>query len=170
MKDKLVSIGKVTNFQGIKGEVKVGFTQGKEEQLEDLDVFFYELPSGFRTLTKESLRFHKKFAVIKFKEINSVDEAIEIKGKNLYTEINQVRKCLGEDEYLFDDLAGMSVYDDKGVLVGEVDFAADQGSGSILVIKNNDKQYLVPFIKQFVTEVDAINRKITIKPIKGLLD
>ena len=29
----LISIGKILNFHGIKGEVKLGYTKGKEEQL-----------------------------------------------------------------------------------------------------------------------------------------
>jgi 16S rRNA processing protein RimM len=170
LKDKLVSIGKILNFQGIKGEVKVGYTFGREDQLENLDVFFYESPSGFQKLSKESLRFHKKTAIIKFREINSIDEAIELKGKNLYTEEKNVRNNLEENEYLIDDLIGLDVYDNAGNFIGKVEFIADQGSGNIIGIKSNEKEHLVPFVKEFVPEVDISNKKIIIKPIPGLIE
>ncbi|MFA6989677.1 MAG: ribosome maturation factor RimM [Candidatus Gastranaerophilaceae bacterium] len=170
LKDKLISIGKILNFQGIKGELKVGYTQGREKQLESLNVFFYETSSGFQKLSKESLRFHKKIAVIKFKEINSIDETVELKDKILYTEKNKIINSLEENEYFINDLIGLTVYDDKENFIGEVEFIADQGSGSIIGIKNDKKHHLVPFIKEFVTEVDISKRKITIKPIPGLIE
>ena len=36
----LISIGKILNFHGIKGEVKLGYTKGKEEQLKGLSTVY----------------------------------------------------------------------------------------------------------------------------------
>ena len=36
MNSKLISIGKILNFHGIKGEVKMGFTSGKESVIKSL--------------------------------------------------------------------------------------------------------------------------------------
>ena len=34
MADELISIAKILNFHGIKGEAKLGFTKGREKQVE----------------------------------------------------------------------------------------------------------------------------------------
>ena len=41
--------------------------------------------------------------------------------------------------------------------------------GAILVIKNGDKESLVPFVDEFIDSVDLENGKIYINPIEGLL-
>ena len=35
MDKKYISIGKITNFHGIMGEVKVGYTKGKEKGIKE---------------------------------------------------------------------------------------------------------------------------------------
>ena len=38
--DELISIGKILNFHGIKGEVKLGYTKGKETQIQNLKTVY----------------------------------------------------------------------------------------------------------------------------------
>ncbi len=66
--EKLLSIGKILNFHGISGEVKVGYTEGTEQMLEEIDVFTAEKDSKTVSLTPQKIRFHKNTAIIKFKE------------------------------------------------------------------------------------------------------
>ena len=40
----------------------------------------------------------------------------------------------------------------------------------ILVIENNEKEYLVPNIKEFVIKIDSENKKIIINEIEGLIN
>ena len=39
MSDKLLSIAKILNFHGIKGEAKLGFTKGREKQIETVGFY-----------------------------------------------------------------------------------------------------------------------------------
>lgn len=41
--DELISIGKVLNFHGIKGEVKAGYTKGKENQIKEIKTVVIEV-------------------------------------------------------------------------------------------------------------------------------
>ncbi|MGN0015652.1 MAG: ribosome maturation factor RimM, partial [Candidatus Gastranaerophilaceae bacterium] len=72
--NNLISIGKVLNFHGIKGEVKVGYTKGREKQIEQLETVFIDVEGSFHTFSVETVRFHKQHALIKFKEINSIND------------------------------------------------------------------------------------------------
>lgn len=171
---KLLSIGKILSFHGIKGELKVGYTQGKESQLKNIKEIFAvkeENPSYLIKLTIEQLRFHKNFAIIKFKEINSVDEVLEVKGAFLKAKKSELEKYLEEGEFYVDDLVGMDVFDIEGNDIGEVKGIIDIKEENLLEISDkNNKKYLIPFVKDLVPEVDIKNRKVVIKSIPGLIE
>ena len=59
MQEKLISIGKIINFHGIAGEVKVGYTKGKEHQLLGENAFFVQKDGEYKELTLSKIRFHK---------------------------------------------------------------------------------------------------------------
>ena len=78
---KLISIGKILNFHGIKGEVKMGFTAGNENLIKSLKQVFVFQNNVKISLDIASVRFHKSFAIVKFKQINSINEVIKNYGK-----------------------------------------------------------------------------------------
>lgn len=170
--NNLISIAKILNFHGIKGEAKIGFSKGKEEMISSLKKVFLDFEGQKRELNVVSSRFHKQFAIIKFKEINSIDELMPYKGGNLYISKEIVEENLGEDEFLIEDLIGMSVFDNEDELVGIVQSVGENAANDILCVKPTDpefEQFLIPFVKEFVPVVDVKKRKIVIKPIEGLL-
>lgn len=170
--ENLISIAKILNFHGIKGEAKVGFSKGKEEQISALKKVWVNSGNEKRELNIKTVRFHKQFAIIKFDEINSIDELMEVKGENLYISKEIVEKSLDEDEFLIEDLIGMMVFDNEDELIGTVQTVGSNAANDILCIKpeNPDyNQFLIPFVKELVPVVDIKKRKIIIKPIEGLL-
>jgi len=170
MEKNFISIGKITNFHGISGEAKVGYTQGKEHQFLGETTFYIRNENEFLPLTLDKIRFHKNTAIIKFKELNSVNEVLEYKGKLLYLPMESLRNNLENDEFLVDDLVGVKVFDENGNEIGVVDCIDKHGGNDLLSIKNNDKKFLVPFVKALVPTVDLQNGKIVIHAIEGLVD
>ena len=120
MSDNLISIAKILNFHGIKGEAKIGFTKGRENQIEALKKVFAKKNGQYSELNVSSVRFHKHFAIIKFKEFQTVNDVEEFKGCDLYLSKEEVEETLANDEYLISDLIGMDVYDEDGSCVGTI--------------------------------------------------
>lgn len=164
--NELISIGKIINFHGILGEAKVGYSDPK--RIEGAKkVIVKNTP-----LNIEKIRFHKNFAIVKFKEISDINELLNFKGENIYLAKEEVKNQLEEEEYLIDDLVGLNVFDDKDDFIGIVDSIAKSTGNDILSIKPEDEKFgniLVPFVKELVPTVDVKAKKIVIKPIKGLL-
>lgn len=166
----LISIGKIINFHGIKGEVKLGYTKGKEQQLENLSTVYAKKNNETIELTITSLRFHKGFAIVKFKELNSINEVMELKGLIVYIGKDIVSNKLQEDEYFTSDLKGLEVFDTDGTKLGIVVGVAENGATDLLSVKIRDNStHFVPFVKELVPLVDIQNKKITIKNIDGLI-
>lgn len=86
-------------------------------------------------------------------------------GDDIYISEFDRQDELGENEYYYNDLIGKSVVNQQGEDRGTVIEVRELPQADYLVISYLDKSVLVPFIKEFVTEV---NEKITVKEIEGL--
>ncbi len=170
MGDNLLSVAKILNFHGIKGEAKLGFTKGREKQIESLKKVFVLKNGEYTELNVSSVRFHKHFAIIKFKEFLTVNDVEEYKGCDIFLQKEIVEEHLDDDEYLINDLIGMDVYDEDGCCVGVVTAIGENLANDLLSVKdNNGREHLVPFVKELVPVVDMTNKKIVINNIEGLI-
>ena len=168
--DNLISIAKILNFHGIKGEAKLGFTKGREVQIESLKKVFAKKNGEFFELNVSSVRFHKHFAIVKFKEFQTVNDVEEYKGCDLYLSKDEVAETLDNDEYLISDLIGMDVYDEDGSCVGVITAIGENLANDLLSVKDaNGKEHLVPFVKELVPVVDLKGRKVVVNNIEGLI-
>ena len=91
---KFVSVGKILNFHGIKGEAKVGFTKNQEDFFCSLDKVFVKKDNEYLPLIIKNSRLHKNIALVQFEGINSIDELLEYKGAFLYVEEETSEKTL----------------------------------------------------------------------------
>lgn len=165
MKNSFISVGKILNFHGVKGEAKLGYTKNREEFLAQLEgVYINE-----KYFEIETLRFTPKCAIIKLKGINSLNEILEYKGALVFVEESVARDNLEEDEFLIDELVGLDVYDGE-TRVGAVVGVSNNGASDLLSVKTLNKTIaLVPFVKAIVLSVDIKSRRIQINNIEGLL-
>ena len=166
-----VSIAKVLNFHGINGELKLGFTKGKEEQIQNLKEVYFLIENEYIPYNVSSVRFHKQFAIMKLKEFNNINEILKFKGENIYIPKSVVEENLKDDEYLIDDLIGAEVFNQNNEKIGTVRSVEENAAGSLLAITTTSKKNcLIPFINHFVTKVDTANKLITINEIEGLIE
>ena len=168
---KYVSVGKILNFHGIKGEAKVGFTKNQEDFFLSLDSVFVKKDNKYISLKITNSRLHKGFALVKFENINSVNDLLEYKGTFLYVEDSTIRNSLEEDEFLIDELVGLEVFDENNKKQGFVVGVSNNGASDLLSVKTNSKKIvLIPFVKAIVTGVSIKDKKVTINNIEGLLE
>ena len=64
----------------------------------------------------------------------------------------------------------MDVYTDHGTFVGKVDKLIDITYQTLIVVKQNGKEALIPMVEKFIKDIDLANSKITIIPAEGLID
>src|SRR5574344_1159235 len=146
---KYISVGQILNFHGIQGEAKIGFSKNQEDFLTKLDVVYIEKNKKYFPLTISSLRFNKKFAIIKFKEINSINELMAYKGMLIFTQEDTIRENLEENDFLIDELTGLDVFDENDEKVGVVVGVCNNGINDFISVKSKTKKIsLVPFIDE----------------------
>ena len=170
--DKYVSVGKILNFHGIKGEAKVGFSQNRQDFVLSLKNVYVKVGHEYKEFAITSSRLNNKFLIVKFDGIDSIDELLNYKGCLLFVKEETIRENLEEDEFLIDELVGMGVFDrETGKSLGFVIGVSNNGATDLLSVKTNTKHVcLIPFVKAIVPDVDIKEKKILINNIEGLLE
>jgi 16S rRNA processing protein RimM len=97
---------------------------------------------------------------------------LPLKGALLFVDESVIRDTLEEDEFLIDELVGLSVFDNAdGKKLGFVVGVSNNGASDLISVKTQTKKIcLIPFVKAIVPVVDIQNKKIEINNIEGLLE
>lgn len=168
--NKYVSVGKILNFHGVRGEAKVGYSKNQQDFLLSLDKVFVLYNNDYLPLNIKTVRFNNKFALIKFDGIDTVNDIVQYKGCLLFVQEKTIRENLDEDEFLIDELVGMNVVANEKV-VGIVVGVSNNGQSDFLSVKTPSKKIsLVPFVKAIVLKVDIKKKIVEIDNIPGLLE
>lgn len=169
---KFVSVGKIINFHGIKGEAKVGYSKNQQDFFVSLETVYLKNDGEYLPLKILSAKPHKNMMIVKFEGINSINEILPYKGSLLFVEDTVIRENLEEDEFLIDELVGLEVFDNEdGKKLGFVIGVSNNGASDLISVKTNSKKIcLIPFVKAIVPIVDIQNKKIIINNIEGLLE
>jgi len=168
---KFVSVGKILNFHGIKGEVKVGFSKNQQDFFLSLKSVFVNKSNEYLSLEIEYSKISKNYAIVKFVGIDSINDVIDMKGTVLFVEETTIRENLDEDEFLIDELVGLSVQSAEGKNLGFIIGVSNNGASDLLSVKTNSKHVcFVPFVKAIVTDVNLKDKVVTINNLEGLLE
>jgi len=168
---EFVSVGKILNFHGIKGEMKVGYSRSQRDFVEGLGNVFLHIDNKYIEFEVEYIKFIKNFAIMKFKNIDNINDIIDYKGLLVFADKTTIRESLGKDEFLIDELTGLEVFDADGVKIGFVVGVSNNGASDLLSIKTKSgKISLVPFVNALVPTVDISNKRIIINKIEGLIE
>lgn len=172
-KQNLVLYGKITKRHGLYGEVKVFAFGGHPETLSGIGKVYVEVPGREepRRFGLSRIKIQKNVAIVKLEDVDTPEAADALKNLHVLVEKDDLHPP-GEDEYYWTDLIGLRVCTSHGDNIGEVRDLIDSGGYDILVIKSPErgKEFLVPFVKKFVTAVDLEALMITVEPVEGLLE
>ncbi len=161
----LLVCGKIVNTHGLRGEVKALYYTDGPDFFEDVKTL--HLSSG-KKLGLRGYRISKGAVLLKLAGIDTVEEAEALVGQEISVSRADLPP-LPEGRYYIADILGMEVVTDEGRVLGKVADVFKTGSNDVYTVRG-DKEYLIPVIDEVVLSTDLDARRITIKPLKGLLD
>ena len=166
---KNLEIGQIVNTFGIKGFVKVNPWVDDVTRFDDLKKVYIKIRKEQKELEIEEVKYHKNQVLMKFKGIETVEQAQNL--RNAYLEIDRKDAIpLEEGQYFIADLLQSEVYSDEGEALGILEDIYNTGSNDIYVVKNElGKSILLPGIPEVIKEVDLENKKIIVHLLKGLV-
>ena len=163
---KYVLIGKIVNTHGLKGEVRILSSFKYKDRVFKKGMKIY-IGKNKTCEIINSYRYHKIFDMITMCGYDDINQILKYKGEYVFVSKDDIK--LLENEYLDEDIIGLKVYVDDRFL-GEVRRIEKHSINEILIVKNDEKNYLVPYNFDIILSIDLEKREMHIKNIVGLFD
>lgn len=164
--DDLVLVGHVTGAYGIKGWVRIRPYSADADAMLYAKTWWLDKPE-LHDVEAMQAKTHGEDVVAQLMGVADRNAAESLKGA-----VVQIRRShfppLSNDEYYWVDLIGLAVENLQGESLGAVVDLMDNGAHPILRVaapmQGDDKQkeWLIPFVDQFVKTVDQQAKKITV--------
>ncbi|GAD15770.1 ribosome maturation factor RimM [Lentilactobacillus otakiensis] len=167
------NIGKIVNTQGLKGEVRViSITDFPDKRFKVGNTVFAKLPNRKEMvgLTIDSVRKHKGFILLHFKNHPSINDVEYLKPSELKIDEDSLSNDdLKPGEYYYHQIIGLDVVDPQGNEIGQVKEILSPGANDVWVVeRDGQKDLLLPKIDSVITNVDLDAGKITADVPEGL--
>lgn len=169
--DQYITVGKIVNTHGNKGMVRVLPLTDFPERFQRERVLNVQLGDVSRQLHIEQSSAHKKFIIIKFREIPDMNAAEELKGALIQVTREELHPLPNGSFYIF-QLLGLKVFDREGSFLGVVNDVLVTGANDVYVVDrdNGVRPLLVPALKDVVLEVDLEQSRMVVSLPEGLVD
>lgn len=160
----MIYFGKIVGVHGLNGDVKLSTNSDfAMERLQKGNVLFIDEKSYEIIHTAKQ----KGNYLLKLGNFTSRTIAEQYVGKDVY--VTEEGITLKKGEFLVRDIIGLSVYEMKTErLIGHVSEVQSNGAQDLWRIqRENQKSFLIPYIKEVVQSVDLLEKKIYVELIEG---
>jgi 16S rRNA processing protein RimM len=168
-----VVVGRLRKPHGLKGECALFpltddpetiFAPGRELWVVDLAG---ETVAG--PLTVERSRSYHRQWLVKFAGVETRDALDEIRKHFLGVPADALGP-LGDDEVYLHELNGFSVRLPDDTPLGLVSAVYELPAGIMIEVQGPKREFLLPYKKEFVRQVDRAGRRLVVTPPEGLLE
>lgn len=161
----MIEVMKIINTHGVKGEMKA-------MHYADSPLFFKKVKTLYdkkeNPFTITAVREGKGCILVTIEGICDMSGAEKMKNVSLFAKREDFPP-LPKGEYYLIDLIDLKAETVDGEEIGIVSDVLEKAAQNLLVIKNGEKEILIPKCDAFVDRVDLEEKKIYITPIEGLI-
>lgn len=159
-------VGEIVGTFGIKGEVKLRPETEFPERFKPGALVWLGAEKSEREI--ETARFHHPHFLLKFKGVETANDAEPLVGEVVYIPAAQATP-LEEGQFYHYQLVNLEVITDKGLDLGRVTDILTTGANDVFVVNGDLGEILIPATKEVVKSIRPDEGKIIITPIEGLI-
>jgi len=164
----LVLIGTIVGAHGLTGTSKIQSYAESLEIFESGATLLVRRPDGSENCYEiDWIKSHSHGALLALKEVTDRDQAESLIGSELYIEKAKLPKLEAGTYYWF-DLIGVSVFTADDRYIGRVDSIIETGANDVYVVKNAEKEILVPALESVVCSIDIESKIMRVELPEGL--
>ena len=164
-----VSVAYITRTHGLKGDVKVVPLSSDPERLYSLSNIFIIQKNGERQEgVIQKVRAIKGGFAVSLADITTVTDAQRIVGSYIAVPENEV-PVLDKETWYHYEIIGIEVYTTDGMCLGKIEDIISTGSNDVYVVRDKDREYLIPAIRDVIKDVDTKGRRMVIALMDGLI-
>ncbi len=177
MRENYLRVGVLTSTHGIRGEMNVFPTTDDIKRFDTLSRVFVDTASGKAAIKRDrglvemkvtGVKYFKNMVILKFEGYDKIEDIEQYKGLDLLV-AREDAIPLADGEHFICDIIGLKVVTDEGENLGVAYDMLETGANNVLVVKTEDeKEILVPYVPQFIKNVDIDGETLTVHLIDGM--
>ncbi len=165
-----VVVGKVGKVHGIKGEIKIYPSSGNAHDLLPFNRLYFSRGTGEALVFDvRKCRVQDKYAVVSLTGLAARVDAENLRDYEVLVD-KEVLPALEPECYYWHDIDGLQAVTGEGRALGRVAGLFPTRAHHILVIRDGNREYLIPVHEQFITSVEVTQGILVITPPAGLLE
>lgn len=169
MAEEFIRVGKILSTQGNRGAVRVLPLTDNPERFQRMSRIKVELKGDRRDFQIDAVSKHKRFLIIKFREVEDMNAAEGLRGGYLEITRGQLAPLPADSFYIF-EIIGLKVYNPAGSYLGHVSDVLQTGANDVYVVETGGKPLLIPALKQVIREIDLPGRRMRVELPEGLME
>lgn len=158
-------IGKVLAPRGVHGEMRVHVETEIPERFQILERVY--VGPQYQCFAVRRARLFKGQALLQLEGIDDRDAAEAWRNAYVYVPIEEALP-VGEDEYYYHEIVGLSVVTEEGEQIGRVTDILATGANDVYVVRGRRGELLLPAIGEVILDIDLDDHTITVRIPPGL--
>ncbi len=165
---KNLHIGRVLRAQGLRGELKLhSYADSMEVFAPGRRIVAVDAHGTERTYVIARSRPQGRAVVVAFEGITDIGQAEALTGCDLFVDRAELPQP-EEGVYYWVDLIGLTVLAVDGTRLGRLDSIIATGSNDVYVVKQADREVLVPALKSVIVAIDLAAGRMVVDLPEGL--
>jgi len=168
-KEECYLLGKIIRKHGLSGDVILKMDTDQPELYTKMESMFIEIDGLLVPYFISKIFPYKGNSIIL--SLKNSDETLvnKIIGKLVYQPLSSLPKLSGNNFY-YHEISGFEIVDTFGISYGLICRVNDQTPQHYFVLSLNEKEVIVPIVKEWILEVDRNRKTIKMQLPEGLLD
>lgn len=167
--DTAVAVGEIVGAHALRGLLRFRPYQPPAPSLIDDLAVLLERDGEWREVRLAHVAPHGRMILLTIDAVADRDAAEALRGTRIL-----VRKAdlppVDEDEFYHYELAGFAVATVDGRELGAIADTMATGLNDVWIVRDGEREYLIPVIADVVRTIDRDARRVLIDPMPGLLD
>lgn len=167
--DSCYELGIIGKKHGLDGAVSITLDVTNPSDYRDLESVFVEMGKKLVPFFIQWIRLQGKKAVVKFEDVESIDQASELQACRLFLPIEALPKLQG-NKFYYHEVIGYNIVDSVAGLIGPIQEVFSSGPQEVFAVLCQEKEVLIPVGDDIIKEVDRDKKQINVVLPDGLLE
>ena len=166
----MLRVGRISGAHGLKGALRFRPDNPDSDTLEQVKRVFLERDGASREFRLTAMTpLNATTRRITLEGIADINAAESLKGAVVMVATEDVPAAKPGEFYYYEAI-GCEVFLTDGSRLGAIEEIFSNGAHDVWVVRDAEREVLVPVIEDVVKTMDFAARRVTIEPIPGLLD
>ncbi len=168
---KTVKAGNLLKTHGKQGEIFLSSDFNLTEEFIQVESIFISIDGQLVPFFLENILIKSsRTAAVKLEDVDSVEEANELTGKEWYLTEEKFNELSGEKTSELSDLIGYIVYDQNENKLGKITGINEIPSNTLIEVQIGKESYNIPFNEETIISIDNQKKSVVNFISEGLLD